>query len=98
MASSSGGWLGVEHLSCWLATANRLAELVGVVLGTLADVVTRLPTLETSYHIGAWSSISSGATIGLGRCILLVGARRLKGWPRVNLGGRAVLGIQTRRF
>src|SRR3954471_2531561 len=86
MATSSGGRLGDEHFCCWLTTANRLSELVGVVLGTLADVVARLSTLEAGYHIGAWSSISSGTTISIGRYILLVGARRLKGWPRSEPG------------
>src|SRR4051812_7761681 len=82
MATSSGGWLGDEHLCCWLTTANRLSELAGVVLGTLTDVVTRLTTLEASYHVGAWSSIGSRATISLGRYVLLIWTRRLKGWPR----------------
>src|SRR3954469_19945488 len=82
MATSSGGRLSDEHFCCWLTTANRLSELVGVVLGTLTDVVARLTTLEASYHIGTWSSIGSGATKSLGRHIRLIGARRLKGWPR----------------
>ena len=83
MATCSGDWLGVECLSRWLTTANGLSRLVGVVvLGTLSTVVTWFSALETCHNIGAWSSISSGATIDLGRCILLVGARRLEGWPR----------------
>ena len=87
MATCSGGWLGVEGLSRWLTTANRLPRLIGVVvLGTLSTVVTWLSTLETCHNIGAWSSISSGATIGLGWLKLLVGARRLKGWPRGEPG------------
>ena len=99
MATCSGGRLGVESLSRWLTTANRLSSLIGVVvLGTLSTIVTRLSTLETCHNIGAWSSISSGATIDLGRCILLVGARCSKDGLGVNLGGRAVFGIQTRRF
>ena len=81
MATCSGGWLGVECLSRWLTMADRLSRLIGVVLGALAQIVTRLSTLEACHDIGAWSNISSGATIGLGRCILLVGARHLKGWP-----------------
>ena len=36
MATCSGGRLGVEHFSCWLATANNFCRLVGVGLGTLA--------------------------------------------------------------
>ena len=99
MATCSGGWLGIECLSRWLTTANELSRLIGVVvLGTLSIVVTRLSTLETCHNIGAWSSISSGATIGLRRCKLLVGARRLKGSHGMNLGGSAVLGINTRCF
>ena len=87
MATCSGDRLGVEYLSRWLTTANRLSRLVGVVvLGTLSTVVTQLSTLETCHNIGAWSSNSSGATIGLRRCKLLVGARRLKGWPRGEPG------------
>ena len=87
MATCSGDRLGVECLSRWLTTANGLSRLIGVVvLGTLSTIVTRLSTLETSHNIGAWSSISSGATIGLGRCKLLVGMRRLKGWPRNEPG------------
>src|SRR3954469_23602124 len=82
MATSSGGWLGDNHFCCLLTTANGLSELAGVVLGTLTDVVARLTTLEASCYIGAWSSISSGATKSLGRHILLIGTRRLKGWPR----------------
>src|SRR3954471_442928 len=82
MATSSGGWLGDKHFCCCLATSNRLSELVGVVLGTLTDVVARLTALEASDHVGAWSSIGSGATKSLGRHIWLIGARRLKGWPR----------------
>ena len=101
MATCSGGWLGVECLSRWLTTANGLSRLIGVVvLGTLSTVVTRLSTLESCHNIGAWISTSSGATIGLGRCNLLVGTRRLKGWPRGESGWQcsAVLGIHTRRF
>ena len=87
MATCSGGWLGVVSLSCWLTTTNGLSRLIGVVvLGTLAYVVTRLSTLEACHNIGAWSSISSGATIGLRRCKLLVGARCHKGWPRSEPG------------
>ena len=87
MATCSGDRLGVECLSRWLTTANGLSRLIGVVvLGTLSTIVTRLSTLETCHNIGAWSSISSGATIGLGRCKLLVGTRRLKGWPRDEPG------------
>src|SRR3954469_5575516 len=82
MATSSGGWLGDNHFCCLLTTSNRLSELAGVVLGTLTDVVAWLTTLEASYQIGAWSSIGSGATKSLGWHILLVGTRRLKGWPR----------------
>ena len=81
MATCSGGWLGIVHLPCWLATAKSLSRLVGVGLGTLAQVVVRFPTLKASHNIGAWNSISSGATINLGRCMLLVGTRRLEGWP-----------------
>ena len=86
MATGSGDRLGVECLSRWLTMANGLSRLIGVVLGTLSTIVTRLSTLEACHHIGAWSSISSGATIGLGRCKLLVGMRRLKGWPRDEPG------------
>ena len=81
MATCSSDWLGVECLSHWFTMANGLSSLIGVVMGTLSTIVTRLSTLETCHNIGAWSSISSGATIGLGRCKLLVGTRRLKGWP-----------------
>ena len=87
MATCSGVRLGVECLSRWLTTANGLSRLIGVVvLRTLSAIMTRLSTLETCHNIGAWSSISSGATIGLGRCKLLVGTRRLKGWPRNEPG------------
>ena len=86
MATCSGDRLRVECLSRWFTTTNGLSRLIGVVLGALAQVVTRLSTLEACHNIGAWSSISSGATIGLGRCKLLVGARRLKGWPRSEPG------------
>ena len=99
MGTCSGGWLGVECLSRWLTTANGLSRLIGVVvLRTLPTVVTRLSTLETCHNIGAWSSISSGATIGLGRCKLLVGRGTSKDGLRMNLGASAVLGIHTRRF
>ena len=87
MATCSGGWLGIKHLSRWLTTANGLSRLIGVVvLRTLSAIMTRLSTLETCHNIGAWSSISSGATIGLRWCKLLVGTRRLKGWPRDEPG------------
>ena len=86
MATCSGGWLGVVSLSCWLTTANGLSRLIGVLSGALAQIVTRFSTLEACHNIGAWSSISSGATINLGRCMLLVGARRLEGWPRSEPG------------
>src|SRR3954466_16168622 len=91
MATSSGGRLGDKHFCCWLTMANRLSELVGVVLGTLTDVVARLTTLEASYRIGAWSSIGSGATKSLGRHIRLMGARRLKGWPRGIPGRHSIV-------
>ena len=68
MATGSGDLLGIECLSRGLTTANGLSSLIGVVvLGTLSAIVTRLSTLEACHNIGAWSSISSGATIGLGR-------------------------------
>ena len=86
MATCSSDRLGVECLSRWLTMANGLSSLIGVVLGTLSTIVTWLSTLETCHNIGAWSSISSGATIGLGWLKLLVGARRLKGWPRSEPG------------
>ena len=86
MSTCSGGWLGVVSLSCWLTTANGLSRLIEVVSGALAQIVTRFSTLEACHNIGAWSGISSGATINLGRCMLLVGARRLEGWPRSEPG------------
>ena len=87
MATCSGDRLGVDYLSRWLTMTNGLSRLIGVVvLRTLSAIMTRLSTLETCHNIGAWSSISSGATIGLGRGKLLVGTRRLKGWPRNEPG------------
>ena len=87
MATCSSDSLGVECLSRGLTMANGLSSLIGVVvLGTLSAIVTRLSTLKACHHIGVWSSISSGATIGLGRCKLLVRTRRLKGWPRNEPG------------
>ena len=99
MATGSGDRLGVECFSRGLTTANGLPSLIGVVVqGTLSAIVTRLSTLKACHHIGAWSSISSGATIGLGRCKLLVGRGASKDGLGMNLGGSAVLGIHTRRF
>ena len=99
MATCSGGRLGVESLSRWLTTANGLSNLIGVVvLGTLSAIVTRLSTLKACHHIGAWSSISSGATIGLRRCNYWLGRGASKDGLGVNLGGSAMLGIHTRRF
>ena len=99
MAMCSGGWLGIECLSRWLTTANGLSSLIWVVvLGTLSAIVTRLSTLETCHHIGAWTSISSGATIGLGGANCWLGRGASKDGLGVNLGGSAVLGIHTRRF
>ena len=85
MATSSGGRLGVEHFPCQLATANSFSRLVGVGLGTLAQVVARFPTLEACHGAGAWS-IVGWTTIGLDWCIWLSWARRLEGWPRCEPG------------
>ena len=98
MATCSGGWLGVVSLSCWLTTANGLSRLIGVVSGALAQIVTRFSTLEACHNIGAWSSISSGATIDLGGACCWLGRGASKDGLGVNLGGKAVFGIQTRRF
>ena len=86
MATCSGGWLGVIFLSRWLTTANGLSRLIGVVvLGTLAYVVTRLSTLEACHNIGAWSSISSGATTARGH-VNYVSAEETHEDPNVVLG------------
>ena len=99
MATGSGDRLGVECLSRGLTTANRLSSLNGVVvLGTLSAIVTRLSTLKACHHIGAWSSISSGATIGLGGANCWLGRGTSKDGLGMNLGGSAMLGIHTRRF
>ena len=86
MATCSGGRLGVERFPCRLATANSFSRLVGVGLGTLAQVVARFPTLEACHGAGAWRSTVGWPTIGLGWCKLLSGARRLKGRPRCEPG------------
>ena len=86
MATWSGGRLGVEHFPCRLAMANNFSRLVGVGLGTLAQVVVRFPTLKASHGTGTWRSTVGWTTIGLGWCKRLSGARRLKGWPRCEPG------------
>ena len=82
MATSSGGRLGVEHFPYRLATANNFSRLVGVGLGTLAQIVAQFPTFKASHRAGTWGSTVGWTTIGLGWCKLLSGARRLEGWPR----------------